>query len=41
MKMKRISIGLAVLMLAALACQAGTAAIVTSQPSTPQSSAPT
>jgi 2-alkenal reductase len=41
MKMKRISIGLAVLMLAVLACQAGTAAIVTSQPSTPQSSAPT
>ncbi len=41
MKTKRILIGLTILMLAALACQFGSAPIVSSQPGAPQSTAPT
>jgi 2-alkenal reductase len=41
MKTKRILIGCTVLMLAALACQVGSAPIISSQPGAPQSSAPT
>ena len=40
MKTKRILIGFTVLLLAALACQVGSAPIISSQPGTPQSSAP-
>ena len=40
MKAKRILIGFTVLMLAALACQVGSAPITSSQPGAPQSSAP-
>ena len=41
MKTKRILIGFTVLVLAALACQLGSAPIISSQPGAPQSSAPT
>ena len=41
MKTKRILIGFTVLLLAALACQVGSAPIISSQPGAPQSSAPT